>query len=255
MMTATSGTILNGLRPISELGAGRPHGDRLRYMAGCRCSECRGANTAYEKARAAARKAGDWNGIVPSARAVEHLRTLSAAGIGRRQVADASGVALSIIAGLRAGTRPRLRALTERALLAVTPQAAADRAVIDARPTWRLLNDLLDTGYTKARLARELGFETPAIQIKPWRCTARTAYDVQQLHARLRRVPAAGTLRLMLDLREEGYRPDGIQAMALEMAAKRGIQNLDTNTYGDFISATAAEVIRDLHAELTEVPA
>lgn len=70
---------LNGLRPVAELAADRPHGDRLRYMAGCRCKECRAANTAYETQRALARKAGDWNGVVSAARARSHIAVLSAA--------------------------------------------------------------------------------------------------------------------------------------------------------------------------------
>ena len=44
-----------GMKPVTELARQRPHGDRLRYMAGCRCPACRGANSAYERLRARAR--------------------------------------------------------------------------------------------------------------------------------------------------------------------------------------------------------
>jgi hypothetical protein len=67
-----------GLRTAADLALTRQHGDRLRYLAGCHCSECRGANTAYERTRSAARKAGDWNGIVPADKARAHLAALSA---------------------------------------------------------------------------------------------------------------------------------------------------------------------------------
>ncbi len=50
------------------------------------------------------------------------------------------------------------------------------------------------TGYTKAHLARELGYQVPALQLRRDRVTARNAYDVQQLHQRLRRVPAAASI-------------------------------------------------------------
>lgn len=55
-----------GLKPVAELAEQRSHGDRLKYLAGCRCVPCRAANSRYEVARAAARKAGDWNGLVPA---------------------------------------------------------------------------------------------------------------------------------------------------------------------------------------------
>ena len=61
-----------GLKPASELAAKRPHGDRLRYVAGCRCDLCRKANSTYERERQKARAAGDWNGIVDAAKARQH---------------------------------------------------------------------------------------------------------------------------------------------------------------------------------------
>lgn len=57
-----------GLKPIAQLAANRDHGDRVRYLAGCRCTDCRRANSAYESARQKARAAGDWNGFVLATR-------------------------------------------------------------------------------------------------------------------------------------------------------------------------------------------
>jgi hypothetical protein len=83
----------------------------------------------------------------------------------------------------------------------------------------------------------------------------RNAYDVQQLHARLRRVPAGRPLRLMTNLRAEGYRSERIAAMAAEWAARNGRPTPDLQVYDGFISAAAADVLEHLHAEITEVPA
>ena len=58
-----------GLKPITELAAEKPHGTRLRYIAGRHCFQCRRANSDYERQRKAARLAGDWNGLVPAERA------------------------------------------------------------------------------------------------------------------------------------------------------------------------------------------
>lgn len=244
-----------GLRPASELALGRPHGDRLRYIAGCRCQECRRANTAYERERALARKAGDWNGIVSADRARAHLKALSAAGIGRRQVTDASGIAETTLQLIAGGRRTKLRARTERLILAVTQQAAADGSLVDAGPTWALLDELLASGYSKAELARQLGYATPAIQFRRTQCTVRNAYDVERLHARLRRVPAAESLRLLAELREEGFRLKKVAALLEQLAAQLGKEAPDLDTSTGFIHAAAADLLRRLHNDLTEVPA
>lgn len=242
----------NTLRPAAELAAGRSHGDRLRYIAGCRCDECRRANTEYEKRRAIARKSGDWNGYVPAGAAREHLAALSAKGVGYKQAADAAGVAISIAAKILNGQRQQIRARTERSILAVTSQAVADRALIDAGATWKAIDQLLAQGYSKAHLARELGYASPAIQLDRTLVTARNAYDVEQLHRRLLRVPARGFQRLLALMREEGYRPDRIARMVGDLAAQSGQPAPDMAIYDGFVSARAEELLQRLHAELVE---
>jgi hypothetical protein len=246
---------LSGLRPVAELAASRQHGDRLRYMAGCRCADCRRANTEYERTRAAARKAGDWNGFVPALKTREHIARLRAFGIGKRQIADAAGIAVSVLQLIASGERQQVRARTERDVLAVTREAAADHALVSAKTTWKLLDELIAWGYSKACLARELGMKSPAIQINRTLCTVRTAYQVERLHERLRRVPAAATLRLIAALRDEGYREERILRMATELAARDGLPVPDLQVHQGFVSASAAKCVQRLHSELTEVPA
>lgn len=244
-----------GLRPAHELAAGRPHGDRLRYIGGCRCQECRAANTAYERQRAVARKAGDWNGIVPATRAREHMAKLSAAGVGRRQVSDASGVADSILFSVVNGTRANLRALTERAILAVTVAAAADHALIDAKPTWKLLDALVAWGYPKSHLARELGRQTPALQIGRKQCTVRNAFEVQRLYERLKCVPSKRFEKQWEELREEGFRPDRIERMLAELAERQSKPAPVLTVQCGVVRADAADLLAQLHADLVGEPA
>lgn len=172
-----------GLR--ADIGDRHPCGTRVRYVRGCRCDACRAANTQYERERGAARRAGDWNGLVDARLARAHLRKLSRQGVGRRAVAAASDVAESLLCDIRAGRKTRIRARTERRILAVTPAMASDRALVDATPTWELLEELLEEGFTEAQLARWLGYETPRLQLGRERVTARNAHDVQVLHGRL----------------------------------------------------------------------
>lgn len=242
-----------GLRSAVELAAGRPHGVRLRYMGGCRCELCRRANTEYERGRSAARKAGDWNGLVPAEAARAHLATLSSQGIGRRSVGDVSGVADSILVRIINRDKRTIRARTERAILAVTAAAAADHACIDAGPTWKLIGQLLATGYTKAAIASQLGQARPALQLGRHRVTVRNAFEVQRLFERWRAVDAAATLRLLDDLSREGYRCSRIEQLLRERAAKHGIE-LDLTVRKGHIRASAAELVRRLHVALTAVP-
>ncbi len=166
------------------LGAERPHGVRLRYMAGCRCLKCRMANTNYETARARARKAGDWNGIVDAAPARAHIRKLGRAGVGYKMVAAVSDVGKTSVFQIRQGRKLRVRARTARRILAVTIACRGDAALVSAKGTWRLIEQLLEEGLTKARIARELGAQRPALQIRKDLVTVRTAARVRALHAR-----------------------------------------------------------------------
>jgi hypothetical protein len=181
---AQAGLSSRGLRPVAELGADRPHGHRLRYLAGCRCFHCRRANSDYERERQAARAAGDWNGIVDAAAARRHIRALSRQGVGRRIVAAVSDVALTVIQDVRSGKKRQIRARTERRILAVTPACRGDAALVSAAETWKRIEWLLEEGFTKARIAQELGAKTPALQIRRDKVTARTAAKVAALWRR-----------------------------------------------------------------------
>jgi hypothetical protein len=94
-------------------------------------------------------------------------------------------VAFSIVAKIRSGARRQIRAATARRILAVTVDARADGATVPAGPTWRLIRLLLEEGYTKGRLAQELGAATPALQLGHRRVLASTAVRVERLHRRL----------------------------------------------------------------------
>lgn len=170
------------LPPASELAARHPCGTRAKYAGGCRCNACRRANTDYENARARARARGEWNGLVPAAPVRAHLRRLSAAGVGRRTVADISGVGASAIAELASGRKDQLRAMTAKRILAVTAEALNDSTLVLARPTWVLIRRLLAEGFTLGELAWRLGYKTRALQLRRDRITARNAMRVARFY-------------------------------------------------------------------------
>lgn len=176
-----------GLRKASELASDRPHGDRLKYVGGCRCDPCRAANAAYERDRIEARKNGDWNGFVPADRARQHMLELAEKGVGRRAVGAASDVADSILMAIRSGEKKQIRARTEKKILAVTEEAISDRALIAAKPTWKKIHKMIVWGYSKAEIAKRLGYTNPALQLDQNRVTARNAHDVDKLFAEISR--------------------------------------------------------------------
>lgn len=135
----------------------------------------------------AAQKAGDWNGIVPAEKARAHMLYLAKKGIGRRAIQAATDIGDTILFAIRRGTKTNIRARTERLILAVTVDAAGDRALVSAKPTWKLINKMLAWGYSKTELAKRLGRTTPALQINKITCTVKSAYEVEKLHKQILR--------------------------------------------------------------------
>ena len=175
-------TDMPGVEHFMEL----PCGSRAKYIgARCRCLPCRAANSRYETGRAAARKAGEANGLVSAAEARAHLIALSRRGVGRRAVADACDVSCSTLAAIRTGRKTQIRVQTARRILAVTPDARAAKAFVPAGPTRRLIAALLAEGFSRAELARRLGYRSPALQLKAPRITAENAMRVERFYRRL----------------------------------------------------------------------
>lgn len=241
-----------GLKPANVLAATRDHGDRLRYMGGCRCFACRRANSAYEAARKVARAAGDWNGIVPASKAMAHLKMLSAQGIGRRSVAAASDVADTVLMEIKAGRKTQIRARTERAILAVTEQAAGDHALVPAKDTWKLINRMLEDGHTKSELAHRLGYKTRALQLDTDFVTVRNAHLVERLAEQMRSTCATRTLAMIETLKEEGYTGRQIEQRLAELARAAGEESPSIEPRNGRITMKAAALVARLYQQMTE---
>ena len=175
------------MRPASlptaqALGPRHAHGTRIRYMGGCRCVPCRAANSRAISEMDANRRAGRGNGIVSASAAQAHLLFLSAQGVGYKTVARVTGCAFSILAGIRSGRRRYCREGTARAILAVTSAAAAQGATVDAGETWEQIATLRRGGWTKAAIAKALGYQRPVLQIRKGRGLRRTADAVRRLY-------------------------------------------------------------------------
>ena len=243
-----------GLKPAAELAADRDHGDRLRYKAGCRCFACRRANTAYEAARKIARAAGEGNGIVSAEKARAHLKALSAQGVGRRSVQAACDVANTVLADIVSGRKTNIRAATERAILAVTAAAAGDGALVPAKATWEMLDQLIADGYTRTYLGAQLGSKSkvPQLQLKRDFVTVRSAYLVERLFEKLKCECAKPTMKLLAKLRDEGYTQHQVEQRLATLAAEFGepALSIEPNKKGR-ISTKAADLVERLYREMT----
>jgi len=181
----------------------RPHGTRARYVLGpgpgkgpgCRCDDCRAANRAAASHRDLQILYGRWQPYVDAEPAREHLRALSAAGIGWKRAAELAGLSTGAVSKLLyggPGDRPpsrRIRPETAAAILAVKPSAGqlAPGALTGITGTRRRLQALVATGWSQARLAGELRL-TGANFGAMMRCdqvTAGTARAVSELYDQL----------------------------------------------------------------------
>lgn len=151
----------------------RPHGTRARYVADrCRCLLCRAANSRYQTKRDREKRRGDRRDLVAADTVRDHILALRAAGIGYKTIADVARTSPRIVSMISRGTQARVRRHIERRILDVNAECAADGMLVSARPTWDLLNELIDDGWTRTQLARLIGqhsgLQVMQTRVKAW---------------------------------------------------------------------------------------
>lgn len=190
------------LKSPQELGAQNPHGTRAKYMGGCHCESCRKANCAYSRQRDKLNRQGLTNRIVPADAARRRLLALSKMHIGKRAIAAATGIGVSILFEIRNGTRKNLRQETERRLMGFTAEYRSDHSFVPAGSTWKLIDELVEEGFTKTELSVRLGSKYRGLQFQKDRVVARTAMRVEKLHKALAgtRKPIPVSVERMVEL-------------------------------------------------------
>jgi len=172
------------------------------WRNGCRCQPCRQAAATYNKILERRRLKGIET-LFDNTEAREHLQWLRAKGVGLRTVQERSGVGRTTLQSIVRGSARRSRAETIAAILAVGTHVRAPGGLVDAGPTWQLLEDMLRYGYTQGYLAKRLGavYEKPILQISRRMVLQSTADKVAELHAEL-----VGTERELMRARQADHR-------------------------------------------------
>lgn len=216
-------------RPLGAAPCSHPtphsHGTRACYVADrCGCDPCTEANRAYNANRTRQQLYGRWDNLVDAEPARQHVRALMAQGMGWKAVASASGLRnSSVITNLLygKGNRPPTRRLQPdkvARILAVRLQLA-DHQLTDAAGTTRRLRALVALGWSRQRLAGQLGIGpsnfTPLVDGSRTKVIVATQRAVYALYDELSMThpPAdtpnlvAGVNRAKADARRRGWRP------------------------------------------------
>ncbi len=161
------------------------HGTMHSFWRGCRCEPCRLARRTYNREHYRRHAAARGVSLVDAAQVQRHLKRLLSQGMGERSIADGAGVDRKTVHRVAAGLQVRLTRRTAFRLLRVSIDHAADHVLIDAAPTWALLEQLIDEGYTRKALAKLLGYRGKNVPIGKARCSVRNANRVRVLHEAL----------------------------------------------------------------------
>lgn len=102
-------------------------------------------------------------------------------GVGYRAVGLATDLAYSTVMKIKR-TRKVIRTSTQNRILAVTKDALSDGAFVPSELTRARIAELLEEGFTKRRLARELGINGYIQFAKSPYVTARNQLKVEKLY-------------------------------------------------------------------------
>jgi len=195
--------------------AERPHGYARYKLDGCRCNACGFAVSEYGRRRTLAIRKSTWRCDAAAMRA--HVRSLMAAGMGRRRVAEMAGVNDSTLSRHLYGRNGRpapatMRHDLARKLLAVRPDPAPG-ALVPAVGVARRVQALVALGWTLTEVAAGIGWTLNNLgrlaSSTGGEVTARTSRSVAELYERASMTrpagPAANRARAMA--RRRGWVP------------------------------------------------
>lgn len=163
----------------------------------CRCDACTARAIAYQARTRRLVAYGRWQPLVPATRARNHIRVLSAFGVGHRRVATLAGIASTHVADISSGLTRRVSPAVEARVLAIAVDASsfAKGQLIPATGVRRRLQALMRIGWSPAVLAPRLGMSRTNVSrlLLQGNVTVRTHEQFAALYEQLWNVtPPAG---------------------------------------------------------------
>ena len=167
------------------------HGTRSRYVGGCWCQPCTEANRLYARELDRHRRRVSYGieqprpeRVIDATEARDHLRWLSSVGVGRRTVAERTGLAFTTVREITTGETRCCAPETAEKILAVGKFSRSGGVRVDAADTWRKIDEILALGWTKVAIARRIiGPDALQLQLGRHEVRASTAAKVADLYA------------------------------------------------------------------------
>lgn len=165
-------------------------GTRARYVRGCRCEPCTVANRVYARELDRHHRRVAYGIEEPVVRLVdatetrEHLLWLRSFGVGKRTVHKLTGISTTTLWEIARGDTLKVHPDTETKILELWRDTRNDAMIVNADSTWKRITWLQQQGWSKARIARELGLGRN-LQIRTERITHRTEKRVEDLVRRV----------------------------------------------------------------------
>jgi hypothetical protein len=170
------------------MNAYKIHGTRSRYAYGCRCAECRKANTKYQQVRKTEAAKGKRRTIEADA-VQKHLSRLGEQGYGVRIVAQVTGLNHGHLHRIRHAKKPIQRKTADKILRVTSYECRRCLGFVPIEPTRQMVNDLLDHGYEREEIARQLGYKGRSLHFlynnKSGKITVLTEMAVRRVYNQL----------------------------------------------------------------------
>ena len=158
------------------------------------CGPCRAIRLRYDKLAASSQLRVIYRiGKVDPTRAREHIASLAAWGMGRREIASRSGLGMHTITSVVAGKDPIVQKTEDKILAVFVPSVFQESdCCIGITGTRRRLEALVSIGYTPTHLKKLLGYNDDRIGRylrKSRRITGAGAMKVQALYEQICMIP------------------------------------------------------------------
>lgn len=183
------------LAPVDQLGAKRPHGHKMRYMAGCRCAKCRRGNAEYKRKMNEDRKKFGPNDLVPADAVRAHVCWLRSFGMGPKTIGKVAGVAKTSLREILYDGRSHMRRRSANRVLAVQPTLdnLPRTAKVQASDTLHKIKQLVNWGVPQLVIARDAlrnsnPLQIPALKGRTETVCVKTAIAIRDYFHRVQRM-------------------------------------------------------------------